>query len=208
MKSIVTSRVPPEELSVVKDFIGSVETFLNKVKTEKLFEHELGEEELMSELEISALYRDSDNDGAKDDDNGNVLMPMSFQIRKFLEMPGVFEKIRKNQEDLSNQNDIKNFINGTLWKEKLKSYKEDDFVIPYHFYVDGAQLNHPLGSHCKSGNEELNYYSFPTIPTQYQSRLENIFVTSLFPGNLLSLSKFCVWIIFNGCKFRKVRRGI
>lgn len=115
------SRVLPEELSVVKDFIGSVETFLNKVKTEHLFEREMGDNDLMCELEVGALYRD--DDGTIDDDNGNALMSMSFQIRKFVEMPAVFEKIK-------NQNDLRNFINGSLWKENLQNYKKDDFVIP------------------------------------------------------------------------------
>lgn len=171
----------PQENSAATGFIKAVASSLNKVKTEKLFEISLRKADLMGELEKSVLFRDDESE------NGNILMPISFQIKKFLELPNVFEKIRKHTEELMMQNTLSNFINGTLWKEKLKSYKEDDFVIPYHFYVDAAQLNHPLGPHCAKGAEEFNYYSFPSIPTQYQSRLENIFVASLYPGNIFRI---------------------
>lgn len=185
----------------MKDFVEAVASSLNSVKTEKKFEKELYKADLMCELERSALFRDDDTE-----ENGNILMPISFQIKKFLEIPGVFEKIRKNTEEIDMQNNLSNFINGSLWKEKLKSYKKGDFVIPYHFYVDAAQLNHPLGPHCAKGAEEFNYYSFPTIPTQYQSRLENIFVASLFPGNIFRTVNLNIMyeMVFTVLKFRKV----
>ncbi len=177
MNSVALPRVQPQEKKTMKDFIESVASSLDTVKTEYRLLDQLNKAGVISNFEKCALSDD------EKDETGNILMPLSFQIKKFFEIPEVFEKIRKNTEALQSQNKLNNFINGSLWKEKLESYKEDDFVIPFHIYADGAQLNHPLGPHCSNGAETLNYYSFPTIPTQYQSRLENIFVAALFPGN-------------------------
>lgn len=116
-----------------------------------------------------------------------ILMPLAFNLKSFLELPGVFKQILKNTEDIIAENKLNHFINGKLWKEKIKSYKNDDIVIPYHFYVDGAQLNNALGSHSAKGLENFNYITLPTVPTQYQSRLENIFVGSLFDGINLTI---------------------
>lgn len=110
-------------------------------------------------------------------------MPISFQIKKFFELPDVFEKLRSNTLKLQQENKLNHFINGKLWKEKLKSYEPGEIVIPYHFYGDGLQINNPLGPHMKPGEQQCNYYTFPTIPSQYQSRLENIFVAQLYPGD-------------------------
>lgn len=163
----------------VKDFINVVESSFKKVDTEHKFETQLGKAGLIEDFEKCLMY-DDDNHEEKSE---LILMPISFQIKKFFELPGVFHKIRENMINIQQQNKLCNFINGSLWKEKIKNYKPDDFVIPYHFYVDAAQINHPLGPHVAKGSEEFNYYSFPTIPTEYQSRLENIFVAALFPGD-------------------------
>lgn len=109
-------------------------------------------------------------------------MPIKFQIRKFFELPKVYEKVMLNTTKLQEGDQLDHFIKGSLWKQKLKNYKPDDVVIPYHFYGDGVQINNPLGSHLKSGEEQCNYYYFPTIPYEYQSRLDNMFVAQFYPG--------------------------
>lgn len=114
-------------------------------------------------------------------------MPIEFQIKKFFELPNVYEKVKLNTIKIQQGNDLDHFIKGKLWKEKIKTYKPDQVVIPFHFYGDGAQVNNPLGPHAKSGDQHLNYYSFPIIPYEYQSRLENIFVAQFYPGILLQI---------------------
>lgn len=109
-------------------------------------------------------------------------MPIQFQIRKFFELPNVFEKVKSNTNKILEGNKLDHFIKGRLWKDKIKSYKPDQVVIPFHFYGDGAQINNALGPHTKSGEEQFNYYTFPTIPTECVSRLENIFVAQIYPG--------------------------
>lgn len=112
-------------------------------------------------------------------------MPIEFQIKKFFELPNVYEKVKLNTIKIQQEDGLNHFIKGKLWKRKLENYGPDQQVVPFHFYGDGAQVNNPLGPHAKSGEQQLNYYSFPTIPYEYQSRLENIFVAQFYPGNLL-----------------------
>lgn len=57
-----------------------------------------------------------------------------------------------------------NFIKGRLWKEKVNNSEPDQVVIPFHFYGDGAQMDNLSESHAKSGEQQFDYYSFPTLP--------------------------------------------
>lgn len=111
-----------------------------------------------------------------------TLMPLEFQFQKFFELPDVFELTQKYAEEVSGQT-LSHFVNGMHWKKKLESYHEDDIVIPYHLHIDDVQLNNSLGSHRVKGLETCTYYSFPTVPSQFNSRLENIFVAQLFSSN-------------------------
>ncbi len=117
-----------------------------------------------------------------------TLLPIEFQIKKFFELPNVFEKTKLNTIKIEQSPKLNHFIKGRLWKAKLKNYTPDQHVIPFFFYGDGLQTNNPLGPHAKSGEQQANYYSFPTIPSEYVSRLENIFVAQLYPGMLLRIS--------------------
>lgn len=57
-------------------------------------------------------------------------MPICFQIKKFFELPDVLEKVRSNTLKLQQENKLSHFVNGKLWKEKLKSYEPSQIVIP------------------------------------------------------------------------------
>lgn len=108
------------------------------------------------------------------------MMPMKFQFRKFFELPGVFEKTQQFATIVSKERDITHFLNASVWKDKLKAFKSTDTVIPFHLHIDDTQVNNALGSHRSKGLETCCYYSFPSIPPQYTSRLENIFAAQLF----------------------------
>lgn len=111
-----------------------------------------------------------------------TIMPLKYQFKKFFELPNVFELTQKYANEVS-QETMTHFINGKHWKKKLESYDENDIVIPYHLHTDDVQINNALGSHRVKGLETCTYYSFPTVPPEYNSRLENIFVAQLFPSN-------------------------
>lgn len=102
------------------------------------------------------------------------LSPIHFEIKKFFELPNVFEKEMENTINIQRQPRYSHFINGDLWKEKLKSFKSD-VVLPYHLYMDGIQLNNALVTHVAAGSENLSYFFFPTAPMEHQLQLKNIF---------------------------------
>lgn len=172
----------PSEKRTVKEFTKAIESSFTNFTTECKFDRELGRTDLIGTVDRCALFADSEDVDVDDVEGTSILMPISFQIKKFFELPGVFQKICDNAANIRRNGKLNHFINGSLWKRKLQNYNEDQIVIPYHYYSDAAQLNHPLGPHCAKGQEDFQYFSFPTVPTEYQSRLENIFVAYLFPG--------------------------
>lgn len=181
-------------------FFVAIENSFVDVRSEYALDSTLIRNDLLVPLEKCDIIteealideEDSDNEeqesGEGEDENlrniDNVsypLMPLAFQIKKFLELPKVLEKIQNYTFNIQTEGKLNHFINGRLWKTKLKAYDDGENVIPLFFYFDGAQINNALGSHTKLGNEMFIYYSFPTIPPAYISRLENIFCASLHP---------------------------
>ena len=82
-------------------------------------------------------------------------------------------------EILNNKTSFNNFINGKLWKKKCSSYNLNDKVIPYFIFINDFETNNPLGSHTGDRKLTAVYYSFPVIPQEYISQLENIFLLML-----------------------------
>lgn len=158
--------------NVVKEFMNVIGSSFSNFETEWKFDRALSEHNLIVPFDrclmsediplhpnTPCVYEDTQNEEAT-----SILMPISFQIRKFLELPGVFKKMLDNVANIKRNGKLNHFINGSLWKEKMKNFDKNQIVIPYHYYSDGAQLNHPLGPHIRKGSEDFQYYSFPTIP--------------------------------------------
>lgn len=110
-------------------------------------------------------------------------MPIEFQLKKFLELPDVFNKIKLNLAKLNSTDTLQHYVNGESWKEKMKTFPNDRIVLPLFLYMDEAQINNPIGTHTHKGKQNFGYYSLPLVPNEYQSRLDNIFVASLNPGS-------------------------
>lgn len=87
-------------------------------------------------------------------------MPIVFQIKKFFELPNVFEQVKANTLKLQGENKLNHYINGEVWKRKMKMFKPDQTVIPFHFYSDGAQINNPLG---KNNNNQPSLFCLKSL---------------------------------------------
>ncbi len=135
MTSVILPKLQNSQKHDVEDFIETVASLFKPVDTEHKLNSELTRAGIASTVEKCTLY-------GKDEEIGEevCLMNITFQIKKFFELPGVFQKIKNNTMKILQQNKLNNFINGTLWKEKMKNYAEHDFVIPYFFYLDAAQI--------------------------------------------------------------------
>lgn len=194
-----------EDISTLKRFIKAIEAPFAEINTEYKLDSLLEKSGFMKPVTKCVLEHDpiedplddpidDDDDSELEDDlqltvdkGSMTLMPIGFMLKKILELPKVFEKIEAHSNTILREGKLNHFINGKLWKKKLESFSEGQIVIPYLLYVDGAQVNNPLGPHCSDGLLDFNYITLPTIPIQYQSRLDNIFVASISPGIFLLL---------------------
>lgn len=72
-----------------------------------------------------------------------TLLPFSFIVKKFFELPNVLKMTLENMKELELSNvEIKNFINGKVWKDKVKKYP-NQILIPYFVYFDDFEINDP-----------------------------------------------------------------
>ncbi|XP_036320474.1 uncharacterized protein LOC118734989 [Rhagoletis pomonella] len=107
-------------------------------------------------------------------------IPMRETLGKFLSIPGVFKSVHNNYCNLmSNDKIITNFVQGKLWRNKVKSFSPHKIVLPLFLYFDDFEINNPLGSH--SGIQKLGglYFSIPCLPPEMNSLIENVFVAGL-----------------------------
>lgn len=197
MKTIIVPCVRLEELTTAKRFIKSIEESFKKVNTESNLDSVLLKLDLIQPIEKCLLKKDPIQDSLdmplndlllpsedEDEDSAMMLMPIGFTLKRFFELPNVYKKIETHTNQIRNSKKLNHFINGNLWKKKLQKFDSEETVIPYFLYIDGAQTNNPLGPHCTKGLLDFSYVTLPTIPTEYQSKLENIFVASISPGNV------------------------
>lgn len=93
---------------------------------------------------------------------------------------------------LEDTTDFSNFIQGKYWREKFS--KDSRVLIPFFIFSDEYEAGNPLSSH--SGIHKIcgTYVSFPTLPPEYRSKLENIFIVLLFHAS--DRKKFGNWPTF------------
>lgn len=104
-----------------------------------------------------------------------IIMPIEHQIKKFLEMPNVFDEIMKTQNREIVDGFYSNLIDGELWKRLLDKF-EGKIVVPIYLYYDDFQPDSALSPHAKASKLGAYYYSFPTLPDYLATNLKNIFI--------------------------------
>lgn len=108
-----------------------------------------------------------------------ILMPLSFQIQNFFEKPNLLKATIKRTKWLENSvsNNLTNFAQGDLWREKIKD-KNTQINIPFCLYNDDMETGDPLSGHSGSQSVSNFFYTFPTLPAGL-SNLENIFISMI-----------------------------
>lgn len=112
----------------------------------------------------------------------SVNIPIVQNLKLFLELPDVLDKIIAYQHKLVHDEDrkvLKNLVHGTLWKSKSNQF-HSQLTLPLIIYFDDLQVGNPLGSHATFTKVGVIYYTIPTIPPEYYSKLKNIFVAEVF----------------------------
>ncbi|XP_063382362.1 uncharacterized protein LOC134668830 isoform X1 [Cydia fagiglandana] len=118
-----------------------------------------------------------------------TMVSLKELFKCFFELPSVFESTLTNMENLQSQTGkpLSNFIQGSLWKSKILG--RSGIFIPYFLYFDDFETGNALGSHSGKQSIAATYLSFPTLPLEYLSLLENILVASLFNTSLKKFGK-------------------
>lgn len=146
-----------------------------------LVEHDLYQHPIIFEIsnEISPIV--INNTATLDEcKTYGALMPIKFQIKKFLQLPHVLDEIIQtinNYKDIHNL--ITSVIHGEIWKKRIRNINAE-IVIPYVLYFDEFEIDNPLGSHSGEHSISALYYYFPVMPKFFLSNLSNIFVALLF----------------------------
>lgn len=107
-----------------------------------------------------------------------LLMPLRFQLRKFFEKDNLLKHTLELMDVIYNSTKFTNFIQGELWKNKVKLYP-GKILIPFFLYIDDFEINNPLGSHSGVHSICNVYYSFPCCKIE-NSKLENVFLAATF----------------------------
>lgn len=131
------------------------------------------------------------------------ILDLKFQFQKFFELPNVLSICQKNYEKLISEERLCNFINGKVFKEKMKNFSNDQIVIPFVLYFDDFEVNNPLGSHAGNDSICAIYYSFPTLPQHLLSSLKYIFVAGFIKSKYIKEqgNSACFYKIIEDIKF-------
>ncbi|KAL7291861.1 hypothetical protein TKK_0014423 [Trichogramma kaykai] len=116
-------------------------------------------------------------------------------LKNFFELPNVFDDTIAYMNDLyANKEIISNLIQAEFWQNRRNSF-EDKIVIPLVLYFDDYENNNPLGPHKGVSKTGAVYSNIPCLPINYQAKLENIFVFTLF--NSLDRVNFTNAVVFS-----------
>ena len=111
---------------------------------------------------------------------GGQLVPLDSVLKRFLELPNVFDETYKYYCDLINTSDsITNIIQTEFWKKNVE-YKENSIIFPLHIFEDAFETGNPLGPNA--GKHKLNgvYASIACLPPEQKSKLNNIFSLQIY----------------------------
>lgn len=112
----------------------------------------------------------------------SYFVPLSKTLKLFFEISGVFKIVFDYQNALmtSENTAIINLVHGRLWRKIIKTFPNNQIVFPLIIYFDDFEPLNPLGSHATCYKIGAVYFSLPTIPPEFASRLENVFLSLLF----------------------------
>ncbi|CAG9782312.1 unnamed protein product [Diatraea saccharalis] len=115
-------------------------------------------------------------------ENFVCMISLKQNLKLFLEIPEVYDKIRAYQIKLFEEKDIlRNVVQGKLWRHRHTN--NSDPYIPLVLFFDDLETGNPLGSRAGYNKIGAVYVSIASIPPEYASRLENVFLAMLFYSN-------------------------
>lgn len=166
----------------ITELESTIRNPFSKIKTEHLFiKHiiDLGIFRAPIMFSINKQYTEVTSGGTstiKEENTTGIIMPIHYQLEKFLEQNGIYELIINNIKNLSTSCKIANFIHGNLWQKKIAQSSGKN-ILPLFLYFDEFGVNNPLGPHSTSICGI--YYSIPVLPDFLLSSLSCIFLAGI-----------------------------
>ena len=104
-----------------------------------------------------------------------VLMPIDFMFRKFIELPGIYDKMMQKMNSLmTSYGPVTNFVQGEKWR-KIIDENPDKILCPYVVYNDDFSVGNQQGH--RSSNQSISVLNvhFPLLEDWELSKLEYLF---------------------------------
>lgn len=113
-----------------------------------------------------------------EDDVKGVLMPIKFQLKKYLESEGLMDilidSLKPSQDGV-----IRSLVDGTIWQNKICGSDEKS-VVPINIFFDDFTTSDTVSPHASSTKICGVYYYIPCLPPYILSRLNNILTAGYF----------------------------
>lgn len=107
-----------------------------------------------------------------------ALIPIKLVLKKFLELPNVFASIVEYINECKNNTTLLTSVyHGKMWNST--ELKENEFILPIALFFDDFEINNPLGSRKSVHKLGAIYLNLLSLPPQYSSNLDNIFLMQL-----------------------------
>lgn len=105
------------------------------------------------------------------------ILPLDKILKKFLELPGVYNNITSNIKKIKQSKMITSVLQSEIWHSIEQQYDND--MLPLILYFDEFEINNPLGSHRGLHKLGVVYCTVYGIGEEHASILENIFLVQL-----------------------------
>lgn len=161
--------------------LKSVFSVINNSQTEYKFIRDLKEiglyEEpvyfsISNELKPAVIHQNLE---MVEDDVKGVLMPIKFQLRKYLESENVIDLLigcLKSSDD----GVIRSLVDGTIWQKKIQGL-ESKLIVPINIFFDDFTTSDTVSPHASNTKICGIYHYIPCLPPYILSRLVNILTT-------------------------------
>lgn len=111
--------------------------------------------------------------------NVGTILPLHVILKKFFELPEVFEKTINYVTSLQSKENVSNIMQTEFWKIRSTDMEQDGIVLPIFLYEDDFESGNPLGSHATVYKMAAMYISLPCLPPKFRSKLSNIFLCQI-----------------------------
>ncbi|XP_055855910.1 uncharacterized protein LOC129919101 isoform X1 [Episyrphus balteatus] len=175
-----------EDKKKIENVVKEYRKVINELNTEYKLEKFLENRDLFKKpkefdinREISHIMKNGQSILEEKVEKG-ILMDLKFEFRKIFEKPENQEVLTTFLDEHSKPSNIRNFINGELWKQKKAMY-ENKKLVPYYLFTDDFEVNNPLGAH--SGVHKLTgiYFSIPIFENYF--KVSDIYLAGLIKAH-------------------------